>query len=135
MAKIVIEKETGLDFEELRGSVEGMLSEIETRWFSGQEISQARKHYDTFTAGNELMDKEERPIAVDIFKTEKKMRVVAELPGLNEKDIRLDLNEDTLTISASRGKRSYYKNVRLPRVCRNIIGKMYNTGILEVTLN
>ncbi|MCK4389570.1 MAG: polyhydroxyalkanoic acid system family protein [Desulfobacterales bacterium] len=39
MAKIVIEKETRLDFEELRGSVEGMLSEIETRRFSGQEIS------------------------------------------------------------------------------------------------
>ncbi|MCK4389569.1 MAG: Hsp20/alpha crystallin family protein [Desulfobacterales bacterium] len=81
------------------------------------------------------MDKEERDIAVDIFKAEKKMRVIAELPGLNEKDIRLDLNEDTLTISASRGKRSYYKNVRLPRVCGNIIGKMYNTGILEVTLD
>ena len=81
------------------------------------------------------MNKEERDITVDIFKAEKKMRVIAELPGLNEKDIRLDLNEDTLTISASRGNRNYYKNVKLPRACENIIGKIYNTGILEVTLN
>ncbi len=39
MARIVIEKQTSLDFEELRGSLEGMLSEIEARRFGGQEIS------------------------------------------------------------------------------------------------
>ncbi len=81
------------------------------------------------------MDKEERDIPVDIFKIEKKMRVIAELPGLNEKDIRLDLNEHTLTISASRGNLNYYKNVKLPHACKNIIGKVYNTGILEITLD
>ena len=39
MARIVIEKETGLDFEQLGGSLEGMLSEIVARRFSGQQIS------------------------------------------------------------------------------------------------
>jgi len=63
------------------------------------------------------------------------MRVIVELPGVNEEDIRLDLNEDTLTISASRANRNYYKNVKLPRPSASMIGKIYNNGILEVILN
>lgn len=90
---------------------------------------------DTFTAGHAPIDKGEREIPVDIFENGKEMRVIAELPGINEEDIRLELNEDTLTISASRANRNYYKNVELPRPSENIIGKIYNNGILEVTLN
>ena len=80
------------------------------------------------------MDKCERNIPVDIFEKEKKMRVIAELPNVNEEDVRLDLNESTLIISANRGNRSYHKRVKLPRAYENIIGKIYNSGILEVTL-
>lgn len=97
--------------------------------------TKSRKHFDTFTAGHAPKDKGEKEIAVDVFEEEKKIRVIAELPGVNEEDIRLDLNEETLTISASRGNRSYYKSVKLPRACESIIGKIYNNGILEVTLN
>ncbi len=93
-----------------------------------------KKHFDTFTAGDVPMDKGERDVPVDIFEEENKLRVIAELPGVNEKDIRLDLNEDTLIISASRGNLSYYKNVKLPHGSKNIIRKIYNNGILEVTL-
>lgn len=77
---------------------------------------------------------EERRFTVDIFEQKRKMRVVAELPGVYEEDIRLDLWEDILTMSANRGNRNYYRDVELPRVCVSIIGKAYNTGILEVTL-
>lgn len=94
-----------------------------------------KKHFDTFTAGDVPMDKGERDVLVDIFEEENKLRVIAELPGVNEKDIRLDLNQDALIISASRGKRSYRKVVKLPRTSESIIGKIYNNGILEVTLN
>jgi len=85
--------------------------------------------------GQRLIDKDERDIRVDIFEDGKKMRVIAELPGVGEEDIRLDLNGDILIISATRENRSYYKNVRLPRASQNIIGKLCNTGILEVTLS
>ena len=63
------------------------------------------------------------------------MRVIVELPGINENDIKLDLTEDILTISASPGNRNYYKNVKLPRASQNIVRKLYNNGILAVTLN
>jgi len=38
------------------------------------------------------MDKGEIDVPVDIFEKDNKLRVIAELPGVNEKDIRLDLN-------------------------------------------
>jgi len=75
-----------------------------------------------------------RDLFVDIFIRENKMRVVAELPGVNEDDIALDLYADTLSISALGRKVSYYKDVELPRICKSIIGKICNNGILEITL-
>lgn len=97
--------------------------------------TRSKKHFDTFRAGDVPMDKGERDVPVDIFEEENKLRVIAELPGVNEKDIVLDLNEDTLIISASRGKRSYHKKVKLPRISESIVRKIYNNGILEVTLS
>lgn len=81
------------------------------------------------------MDKGERDVLVDIFEEENKLRVIAELPGVNEKDIKLDLNEDTLIISANWRNKSYHKKVKLPRISENILRKIYNNGILEVTLS
>ena len=81
------------------------------------------------------MNNHERDIHVDIFENRKKLRVIVELPGINEEDLRLDLIEDILAIFASRGNRNYYKDIKLPYVYENIVGKMYNNGILEVTVN
>lgn len=97
--------------------------------------TRSKKHFDTFRAGDVPMDKDERDVLVDIFEEENKLRVIAELPGVNEKDIRLDLNEDTLIISAHWRNKSYYKKVKLPRSSENILRKIYNNGILEVTLS
>jgi HSP20 family protein len=85
-------------------------------------------------AGHDPMDKGERDIPTDIFEEENKIRVIAELPGVNEDDIRLNLNGETLFISASRGALRYRKQVKLPHASENIIGKLYNNGILEVIL-
>ena len=79
--------------------------------------------------------KDERELPVDIFENGKKIRIIVELPGVNEEDIRLDLIEDILTVAASQGNQNYYKNVKLPRPYEGIIGKIFNNGILEVTLN
>lgn len=80
------------------------------------------------------MDRKESDILVNIFEKDKKMRVIVEMPGLDEQDIMLDLVKDLLVISASQGSQDYYKSIRLPRLRENIIGKIYNNGTLEVTL-
>ena len=80
------------------------------------------------------MDMDARDFHVDIFEKEKKIRVVVELPGVNDENIVLDLNEYILSISANGTNRSYYRCVELPRSCESIVGKICSNGILEVTL-
>jgi len=95
----------------------------------------AEKGYNAFMTRHAPIDKVERELPVNIFENGKEMQVIVELPGINEDDIRLELTEDILTISASRANRNYYKDIRLPRASENVTGKIYNSGILEVTLN
>lgn len=79
---------------------------------------------------------EVREPMIDIFEEENHILVVAEMPGIGESDIKLDLKEDILTISAGRGDKKYQKEVLLPaayspdkmsHTCRN--------GVLEVKLS
>jgi len=81
------------------------------------------------------IEKDAGDFHVDIFEKDNKIRVVAELPGVNGEDIVLDLNEDSLVISANGADQSYYKYVELPRNCESVVGKICNNGILEVVLN
>ena len=73
---------------------------------------------------------------VDIFDEEDRVLVVAEMPGVGEQDVRLELREDILTLAAETGEKKYRKEILLPRpfttdklsfTCRN--------GILQVTLD
>lgn len=97
--------------------------------------SRSKKRSDAFATGYHPIDKSERDVFVDIFEEEKKIRVIAELPGVSEEDISLDLIEDLLTVAASRGNHNYRKDIKLPRTFESITGKTYNNGILEVTLS
>ena len=55
------------------------------------------------------------------------------LPGVGEKDIKLDLKGDILEISAQRGDRKYHKEVLIPaEVKAGTMRSSYKTGILEV---
>jgi HSP20 family protein len=89
---------------------------------------------------------------VDFTETDTEMRVAAELPGLEEKDIHVSLEDDVLTI---RGERSaevksedakelrhvetfhgkYERSLRLPsEVDPDAVKAVYRNGILTVTL-
>jgi len=82
--------------------------------------------------GQTVVDEVREPL-VDVFEERDHVLVVAELPGVGEEDIQLELADDILTITASRGDKRYQKEILLPaaflaekmsRTCRN--------GILEV---
>jgi HSP20 family protein len=78
--------------------------------------------------------KEEREPLVDIIETEGEVHVVAELPGVDKKDIQLHATEETLTISVDIPQRRYFKDVKLPvRVRVTEAGTNYKNGVLEVT--
>lgn len=81
----------------------------------------------------EITDKRE-PL-VDVLDEDKKIRVVAEIPGVEKEQIKLEIVDDALQITVG-GERKYYKEVELPtKVDAESVKAAYKNGILEVTLN
>ena len=77
--------------------------------------------------------KEEREPLVDIVETDGEIQVVAELPGVDKKDIKLTATEDELTISVENPERKYFKQVALPvKVKVREARTQYKNGVLEV---
>ena len=77
--------------------------------------------------------KEEREPLVDIVETDGEIQVVAELPGVDKKDIKLTATEDELTISVENPERKYFKQVALPvKVRVREARTQYKNGVLEV---
>jgi HSP20 family protein len=77
---------------------------------------------------------EEREPLVDIVETTGEIHVVAELPGVDKKDVRLSGTVDSLTIEVDSPQRKYYKEVKLPAKVKVKEAKTgYKNGVLEVT--
>ena len=79
--------------------------------------------------------KEEREPLVDIMAADGEVKVIAELPGADKKDIKLEGTENSLVISVDTPERKYYKEVELPaKVDPKKAKSSYKNGVLEVTL-
>jgi len=77
---------------------------------------------------------EQREPIVDIFEEGDHIRVMAELPGIEENQINLSIKDNTLTISTDT-TRKYYKEVELPSLVKDdAVKSSYRNGILEVRL-
>lgn len=76
---------------------------------------------------------EEREPIIDLFDEKEDIRIYAEMPGINEEDIKVELRGDILDISAHTGDRAYHKEVLLPaKVEHQTLTSNYKNGILEV---
>jgi HSP20 family protein len=76
---------------------------------------------------------EVREPLVDIFEEEDHLLVVGELPGIAKEDVKIEIQEDVLLISAERGDRKYRKKVLLPRdVTRGKLRVSCKNGVLEI---
>ena len=72
---------------------------------------------------------------VDVVDDSENLRVVAELPGVDKKDIQMKCTDDGLTISVKTPSRKYHKEVQLPTaVDPETCKATYNNGVLEVLL-
>lgn len=79
--------------------------------------------------------KEEREPLVDIVETDGEVQVVAELPGVEKKDIKLTSTEEEMTISVDAPEHKYLKKIVFPAKVRMKEAKtQYKNGVLEVTL-
>ena len=76
---------------------------------------------------------EVREPMVDVFEEEDHLLVLAELPGVGKDDIKVDVKDDVLTITAERGDKKYRKEVRLPCcVPKSKMQVTCNNGVLEI---
>ncbi len=76
---------------------------------------------------------EVREPMVDVFEEPDHVLVVAEMPGISEENIKLELADDILTIEAAQGKKKYHKEVLLPTSFPpNRMSKVCRNGVLEV---
>jgi len=78
---------------------------------------------------------EMREPMVDVFEETEEIHIVAEMPGINKKDISLKIEGDILKISADGKSRKYQKEVLLTRPAK--AGDMnwtYKNGILEIRI-
>jgi HSP20 family protein len=77
---------------------------------------------------------EVREPLVDVFDEGQEIVVVAELPGVAEEEIHIEVQDDILSLETS-GERKYAKEVLLPgRVDAATQQKAYKNGILELRL-
>ena len=77
---------------------------------------------------------EVREPLVDIFDEEKEFKVIAELPGVKEEEVKVELSGDILTISAEGKPRKYHKEILLPsKVKPKAMASSFKNGILEIT--
>jgi len=78
---------------------------------------------------------EVREPMVDIFDEEDHISVIAELPGVSQDEIEIEVVGDILNLSASGTDRKYAKEMLLPSKVRSeTLKTVYRNGILEITL-
>ena len=81
-----------------------------------------------------IVEEEREPI-IDIFDEKEELIVIAEMPGIREEDIKLDLKGDILDILAHSGDKKFHKEVLLPAKGKiENLTSIYKNGILEVRI-
>jgi HSP20 family protein len=84
-------------------------------------------------ASGQSVVQEVREPAVDVFEEADHVLVVAEMPGVSAEDVRIEVNEDVLTITAERGDKKYRKEVLLPgSFAREKTRVSCTNGVLEI---
>ena len=78
---------------------------------------------------------EMREPIVDIFEESEEIHIVAEMPGIEEKDVNLEIEGDILNINADAENRKYQKEILLSRPAKTAdMAWTYKNGILEIRI-
>lgn len=77
----------------------------------------------------------EREPLIDVMTSDEEVRVIAELPGVEKSDIKLNVTEDNLSISVEAPSRKFRKELDLPqKVEPDSTKASYKNGVLEVVI-
>jgi len=128
-----IKKEGEIDLSNLKKGMKGVYG------FSIKTMTGGRPVVESFgnikkTPKGPTVEEEREPLT-DVFDEKEEVRVYAEMPGVNEEDIKLDLKGDILDILAKSGDKKYHKEILLPVKAKSeTLISSYKNGILEVKI-
>ncbi len=72
---------------------------------------------------------------IDIIEESDHLLILAEMPGVADEDVHLELNGDILVLNAEKGSKKYHKEIVLPRSFESEAMKSScHNGILEIKL-
>lgn len=78
---------------------------------------------------------EVREPLVDVFDEKGAIRLIAELPGVTQEEISVEVRGDILNLKAEGKERKYAKEILLPaKVKPESLQKSFRNGVLEITL-
>ena len=139
------------EFERMREEMERMLTEFEKEpgakvkrygpyvyGFSMRMGPEGKPVFEEF--GNVKPPSKEAPSGereplVDVIEEKESVVVIAELPGVEKEDIKLNATEEMLSIKVDTPQRKYSKRIQLPAKIKPETAKAsYKNGVLEVRL-
>lgn len=94
------------------------------------------KEFGNLNSRRRISGIKERESIVDVFERDDDVRVIAEVPGFSEEDIKLELNGRILSIKVKVGdEEKYFKSIQLPsKVDPRTLKSSYKNGILEISI-
>jgi HSP20 family protein len=128
-----ISKEGEIDLDRIKKGMKGVYG------FTINSVVGGSPKVETFgnikkTPQGPKVDEEREPIT-DMFNEKDEIVIIAEMPGIEESDIVIDLKEDILEISATGNNRSYRKELLLPiKTSSQNVHHKFKNGILEIRI-
>jgi len=128
-----ISKEGEINFDHIKKGMKGVYG------FTINTATGGSPKVETFgnikkTPEGPKVDEEREPIT-DVFDEMEEVVIIAEMPGIEENDIKIDLKEDILEISAKGKNRTYHKELLLPvKVVSQNMSHKFTNGILEIRI-
>jgi HSP20 family protein len=128
-----IEKEGEIDLSHLKKGMKGVFGFSVKTASGGKSVVESFGNIKKTTKGP-IIEEEREPIT-DVFDEKDEIKIYAEMPGVDKKNIQIDLKEDILDISVKSGPRKYRKELLLP-VKANFenITWDYKNGMLEIKI-
>jgi HSP20 family protein len=114
-------------FDEFFREIERMMNDV---------MDDARARGGAGAGGPAASDPSGADVHLDVYEEDDSLRVVADIPGVDKRDIDLRCDGEVLTLDAAGDTREYHERVRLPaRVDEHSASASYNNGILEVSFD
>lgn len=128
-----IKKEGEIDLSNLKDGMKGVFGFSVKTVVGGKPVVEHFGNIKKTPRGAKV--EEEREPITDIFDEKHEIRIYAEMPGVDEKDIKVDLKGDILNISAKSGDRKYRKEILLSAKGKNkAFASSFKNGILEIKI-